>query len=204
MTRSASNSNISTSIWARSAVRRVSSEVAYCTAGGRIKEEVGPSVTSTESKGAQPIDPGLAGCPPLTQKLWRSGNTPAQKVGCPQSGSRPPEDGFGRFPGRSYAGADVSAPNDSMRSEGFGTGFTRPLFCFRSSPRRRGPSSWIPACAFAGMSGVGSRRPDRALVHGGVHDFLFGRFVDAHLFDDLALARDQDAIRQRHDLWQIG
>ena len=37
-------------------------EVARGAAGGRIKEEVGPSVASTQSKGAQPINPGLAGC----------------------------------------------------------------------------------------------------------------------------------------------
>jgi hypothetical protein len=33
--------------------------------------------------------------------------------------------------------------------------------------------------------------PRPNLVHGGVRDLLFGRFVDARLFDDLALARRQ-------------
>ena len=32
------------------------------------------------------------------------------------------------------------------------------------------------------------------LMDGGVHDLLFGRFVDAHFFDDFALARDEDAV----------
>jgi len=36
--------------------------------------------------------------------------------------------------------------------------------------------------------------------NGRVHDLLFGGFVGAHLFDDRALARDKDAIRQRHDI----
>ena len=35
---------------------------ADCAAGGSIKEEVGPSIASTESKGAQPMNIGLAGC----------------------------------------------------------------------------------------------------------------------------------------------
>ena len=39
---------------------RADPEVANGAAGGRVKEEVGPSVASTQSKGAQPINPGLA------------------------------------------------------------------------------------------------------------------------------------------------
>src|SRR5262249_17528008 len=39
---------------------RADPEVAHGAAGGRIKEEVRPSVASTQSKGAQPINPGLA------------------------------------------------------------------------------------------------------------------------------------------------
>ena len=74
-------------IVARARGLRADPEVAHGAACGRIKEEVGPSVASTQSKGAQPINPGLASCAGSQQRPTPRTEQPPLPVAPDQSKS---------------------------------------------------------------------------------------------------------------------